>query len=384
VIGNVSGTPAFELVFATTSQVHVVDRAGVELANWPKTLKVSTTPALADLDHDGLAEIVIGAKDSSLIVYHGDGTGFPGWPVKLGGAPTSQPAIGDVDGDGLPDIVVGATDGFVYAFTLGGTAIPGFPVATGGAIHCAPALADFDGDGKYEIVIGSDSGKLFAWHGNGAALAGWPVTIGSPFQGSVAIAAVTGDGTLEVAACDVGGGAHLLRVNGTEVPGWPRSTGSAALGGPTLGDPDHDGRAEYIAGGDLLSCWDLGANTYDAARRPWYTAGRSFLRQSNVVVPAIDVGPAGSGPHRLALAAGANPLRLGGALRFTARGKPGAPLEIGLFDPAGRRVRAASLSFGSEGSATWIASDRGFRAGVYFLAARSQGESVTTKIVFVP
>jgi len=47
-------------------------------------------------------------------------------------------------------------------------------------------------------------------------------------------------------------------------------------------------------------------------------------------------------------------------------------------------VTSAALSFGSEGSVTWSAGGRSLRAGVYFLAARSQGESVTTKIVLVP
>jgi hypothetical protein len=70
-IGNVTGTPAFELVFAAQApqQLHVVDRTGVEVPGWPVAKKIATAPVIADLDHDGVGEIVVGALDSSLTVY---------------------------------------------------------------------------------------------------------------------------------------------------------------------------------------------------------------------------------------------------------------------------------------------------------------------------
>jgi hypothetical protein len=384
-IGNVAGTPAFEMVFSTAPpyQLHVVDRTGAELPGWPMPMFVNTAPALADLDHDGIAEIVVGTSDSLLRVYRGDGSVFPGWPVKLASSPVGAPAIGDFDGDGQPDIVIGTQTGLVYAFALGGTVIPGFPVSAGGTMYDGLALADLDGDGKLEAVGASASGKLYAWHGNGSALLGWPVTLGGIPTGQAAIAAVTGDGTPDVAVT-FSGNAHLLRANGTEVPGWPRSIGGGTFGGATLGDPDNDGHAEYLVGGDHLSCFDLGPNTYDAAHRPWYTTGRSFLREGNVTLPAIDVGPPPTGSRHLAFAVGANPMRAGDALRFTARGTPGAALEIGLFDVAGRRVAAEELVFGSEGNVSWAPSPRALQAGVYFVAARSNNERISQKVVLLP
>jgi hypothetical protein len=271
----------------------------------------------------------------------------------------------------------------LYAFSLAGVILPGFPVSTGGTwAEAAPALGDLDGDGKLEAVVGAGD-KVYAWHGNGSAVSGWPVGAFNGVISSPAIAAVTGNGTMQVAVVSAGGTAYLFRADGSQVPGWPRETGGYTQGGPTLGDPDKDGRAEYLAAGDHLSCWDLGPATYDAAHRPWYTAGRSFLRQGNVTVPAIDVGPPTT-PRHLALVAGANPLRLGDALRFTARGTPGAALEIGLFDVAGRRVAAQELVFGSEGNASWAPSPRALQAGVYFVAARSEGERISQKVVLLP
>ena len=386
-LGNVAGTPAFELVFTTNAVMglHVVDRSGAEMPGWPKAKRVVAAPALADLDGNGRAEIVVGGLDSTITIYDGAGNLWSGWPVKLGAAPSCTPAIGDFDGDGLPDIVVGALDGKVYAFSSGGVMIPGFPVATGAPVRAGVALADIDADGQFEALAGNADGKLFAWNGNGTVVTpGWPVTLAGEVRGSPVIADVTGDGAVDVAATDFSGSAYLFRGNGSPVPGWPRSTGTPALGGPTLADPDHDGRAEYLAGGEGLWCWDLGAQTYDATKRPWYTAKRSFLRQSTVQLPSIGVDPTPARPRGLALAAAAQPSRLGSGVRLVVRGRPGAAVEVGLFDPAGRRLATSRVTLGSDGVGRWSPDARALSAGVYFATARDGAELATSKIVLVP
>lgn len=144
-------------------------------------------PILADLDGDGIPEIIL-QDATSIYVYRADGTLFPGWPVALDipAEPGStflsltdyspQPAVGDIDGDGQPDIVV-AYAGYVAAYDRFGRIIPGFPknLNSNPAItdNCLapwperavpapiidfsnlnPAIADIDGDGLNEIIIG--------------------------------------------------------------------------------------------------------------------------------------------------------------------------------------------------------------------------------------
>src|SRR5262249_35167433 len=68
----------------------------------------ATAPALADLDGDGIPEIVV-QTDTAINVWKGDGRILPGWPVLLGPDTTlgnASPVVADVDGDGHPDIVV--------------------------------------------------------------------------------------------------------------------------------------------------------------------------------------------------------------------------------------------------------------------------------------
>src|SRR5581483_6224262 len=116
-----------------------------------------TAPALADLDGDGLPEIVV-QTDTALHVFKGDGTVFPGWPVALAGIGNSAPVVGDVDGDQRPDIVVtveasGTSGAGVLVFSRYGVLHPRFPkslpIGSGGV----PAIADLDGDGRNDIVV---------------------------------------------------------------------------------------------------------------------------------------------------------------------------------------------------------------------------------------
>jgi hypothetical protein len=199
---------------------------------------VEASPKLADIDGDGVRDIVVPTSDGKLHVLSlAGGTlhevgGFPmtaapvdgldpmpqadltlpsylSAPAYNGRAPpldpgqaleafVSAPAIGDVNGDGKPEIVVTSWSGTVYVVGTDGQPLPGWPMRLGLVAPCAkagkvpcydashtlvrgagasPVLADFDGDGKLEIVQAAFDGQLYVWHGDGTPLAGFPVTL---------------------------------------------------------------------------------------------------------------------------------------------------------------------------------------------------------------
>jgi subtilisin family serine protease len=117
--------------------------------------------ALADLDGDGIPEIVM-ATGPQLYAWKGNGSLMPGFPVLVGTAQygyAGPVAVGDIDGDGYPDIVFMSTggistSGLLNAIDRHGVVLSGFPrpiLYMSGAT--TPAIADLDGSGRNDLVI---------------------------------------------------------------------------------------------------------------------------------------------------------------------------------------------------------------------------------------
>ena len=172
VIGDVDGDGKPDIVVvgkstaSSVSSVYIFGADGTLKRSIPLTgfvlTSIGTVPALADLDGDGVLEIIVQTV-SALNVVRGSGETFPGWPVALGNDFTPFPAVGDVDGDGLPDIIMTtripaanpdqALLGQVHVFDRHGVPHARFPKTLPIGVPAAPAIADIDGDGRNEIVI---------------------------------------------------------------------------------------------------------------------------------------------------------------------------------------------------------------------------------------
>lgn len=132
---------------------------------------------VADLDLDGVLDIVAGSSDG--VIYFFRGTGYEGRikteeAVQLGSisAGYSAPVVYDADGDGVSDILCGAADGNIYLFRgLGGLDFAGAELflTTGLTGQALPDAGDLDGDGCADLVVGSNEGRLLVYYGSGAA-----------------------------------------------------------------------------------------------------------------------------------------------------------------------------------------------------------------------
>jgi hypothetical protein len=171
VLGHVTNSASLDIVVVSgqgapiPSVVRVFSASGAE--RWSRQLtgdtQGGTIAALADLDDDGLPEIVVQTTDS-INVLRGDGSPFEGWPRFLGGPSgltyDSHPVVGDVTGDGLPDILVlGPHSGTwnhrqILLYDRHGQLHPRFPKVLPVGSGAVPAIADIDADGRNEIIIG--------------------------------------------------------------------------------------------------------------------------------------------------------------------------------------------------------------------------------------
>lgn len=177
-----------EVIVATCSPnpggagVYVFDNMGVAKQGWPSLTDDSflTSPAVGDLDGDGLLEIcVMGSRSFSLHVLEFDGFEAFGWPKLLKFfSNAGMPNIADIDGDGFPDIIY-AAPGFTELAVLdndprelGGVMAWnrfGFPLHMNGAgpyvtipfegteipaiFRASPlTITDLDGNGKLDLI----------------------------------------------------------------------------------------------------------------------------------------------------------------------------------------------------------------------------------------
>ena len=276
---------------------------------------IESSPAVADIDGDGDAEVVVGVgsvdasgQNGSLISFDGAtgriewvfdhnrdiGDPLQGQSTALDGwceAVYSTPAIGDVDGDGDADAVFGGFDFRVWAVDGEGRPLPGFPFDTGGSVWSSPALFNVDGDNDVEIFIGGDStlldgssrlGGVF-WaldHRDGEVVPLWHRLANEIFHSSPAVADIDGDGRFEAVVgmgrkwhercggdrrCpDRNAGSQHMQVwafrldDGTDLPGWPVTTTGSVQASPAVGDVDADGHPEVVLGSHdgVLYVWN--------------------------------------------------------------------------------------------------------------------------------
>ncbi len=205
-----------------------------------------------------------------------------GFPIRLSGSGESSPKLADIDGDGLRDIVLATADGEVHAISLKDGSpkpIEGFPVklprlywldpddpgnhlkapayqpGAGNVdpdlgrdgVVATPAIADIDGDGKNEIVVSSYQGSIYVIGSDGAMKPGWPVklpyipscpldpnaekpegdcmdTANIVTRGAFAspvLADMDKDGKLDIIQAGFDGRVHVFKADGTPVDGWP-------------------------------------------------------------------------------------------------------------------------------------------------------------------
>jgi uncharacterized repeat protein (TIGR01451 family) len=323
VVADLDGNGDLEIVTAHSGgYVSVYDQDGYFEPGWPQTPTGNELRGLSvyDLDGDGSLEVIVTGAVYGKVntwVYEHSGTLRAGWPQLSNdsgyayGIFNDNAAMADLDGDGVGEIVVPSDVHYICAYEPDGSQIAAHAMYGGkgwgkvgvwesldielrgwGACdgtreesyrtnfaHGPAAIADMDGDGTTEVVatgnvydcsVGHPPGKyngvyLFNADRSRFNSAGYdwrtlPVDTGAPLsedygviennQPNPVVADLDGDGEKEILYSSYDGRVHAFWLDKTEHGNWPYAvyTGGAYrfASEPVVADLDADGHAEVL------------------------------------------------------------------------------------------------------------------------------------------
>ena len=292
-IGDVDGDNYPEIVFGTSgllslnqSSLNVLEHNGELKWSHEETLQGFRQPVLADLDEDGILDILINpthATETSrrLQAYNGDmellwTRSFP-IPDKFD---MINYAVGDLENDGAMEIVVNCSywtsnimilnsDGSDYGVTI---TIPDEG-------RCpSPVLGDVDNDGGLEIVFATtmlheDRSRVYIYDHDGTIMPNWPKSTGNKrlfdFDGGLALGDIDKDGDLEIFINNEIGKICGWHHTGDNINGWPVTDETAVhwVTPPAIGDIDGDGEPEILINSEYAT---LNAFNVDGSLVPGY------------------------------------------------------------------------------------------------------------------
>lgn len=228
-VGDITGDEIPEIVAESYYKVWAFNTEGNVLDGFPYepgTGRVFSysSPVLADMDDDGLREILVGDHSSSagngaVHIINGDGTSVDGWPRYTTHWIYGPPAVADIDGDGNLDVAIGdqvlsgSPASKLYGWDMAGSYLEGFPIGPIWAINSQIIIADLDGDEMMELCFDDNTGEgiLNGYNHDGTMMTGWPLEVeGSTFFTNPMVLDATGDfmtnlshSTSEISASDL-------------------------------------------------------------------------------------------------------------------------------------------------------------------------------------
>ena len=237
-----------------------------------------SVPAFADLNGDGLTDMLIGNKldpkhNERARLYYFRNTGTAQKPsfafadtIDAAVAFHYAPALGDLDGDGDADLLLGTWNDGVHVYRNDGVkSAPRFVRDSVATIrfergsNYTPALGDVDGDGDLDVLVGESSGEINFVRNTGSAKAATFKVESEAYQqldaGRRSLPALVDfdqDGDLDLFSGSESGGIAYFRNDGSRSePRFVKAEMNLAvppLAAPAFIDLDGDRRPELITG----------------------------------------------------------------------------------------------------------------------------------------
>ena len=173
-LGDVNGDGSMDFALdgsynaPTAPAVYVQDATLHTFAEHDVTLSTDVTRVfLADLNHDGAADLVAAEVGGTLgwAIGNGDGT-FGSFSSSVAGPQFTAEEVGDLNGDGHDDVATLSAAGILRVYVQpdgGGLSAPcSFPAADASGDDASTSIGDLSGDGGAEIAAAEGGGGLGA------------------------------------------------------------------------------------------------------------------------------------------------------------------------------------------------------------------------------
>jgi hypothetical protein len=208
IVANRSSNPAKP----RPSFVCLNDGTGAFPACQPLATQSATIIVAADLDSDGTIDLFVPHRDGGRsLIFWNDGAGrfTPGTAVGPDKAQIRAAVAADINGDGIPDLVVGDEQNGLFLYAGAGRRMFGSPVTLGAGTGAPYAIgvADLNRDGKPDVVVGRQGAAGSVFFNQGGAQPRFLETSWNDGKGSVygvAIADLDGNGWPDIAAARSG------------------------------------------------------------------------------------------------------------------------------------------------------------------------------------
>ncbi|KXK43160.1 MAG: 5'-nucleotidase domain-containing protein [Chlorobi bacterium OLB5] len=421
-----------EIIVNNQGEVCVFNFDGSIRSGWPKAIvgRAQVSPAIGDIDNDGLAEIILATfklltqppytDSSALRIFRNDGSNFSGnWPVyydsnyfNWDASPTLFLNKNNVDSNFILTSQNGETINFYeksrnVMYDIYGNVKWQSHIITSGNAPSTLVMGDINRDGRLEFFNGEQADHfdttLYGYSYNLQLLNNWPRTGGGAGKSTPIIGKFKYGNELSVlantwsATVDSGGFIYGSNYDGSQLP-WSPLRPIGLVYAISCADLNNDGSVELIAvstrtsSETYLHIWSFPGIPYSNEDFPWPQYGHDRYRtnQFGFIPPDDPIGiqPISSNvPLRFTLYQNyPNPFNPVTNIRFDVSGnakREMSNVKIVIFDILGRVVTTLvneELKAG-EYRISWDATN--YSSGIYFIRMTSEDFSDNKKLILL-